>query len=277
MRWYRSDLEGLNYCFWVFKQNVRIGGIIIRPNHIEGLFLQPPHSDPFEVLQAVMPLLRSWSDVNKPIEAADVMMSEVAYYERLGFRINRGRRVYVRPTQPFSIQWPVEYQTRLPTRNDVQEVAELFYASFRNYPQGWHLGAYGPQDWQEFTEEALLPADMTDLCRQASLLIRDKARNLLIGACLANLLQSVTRPENQYANIAMMGVLPEYRQKGLATRMVQHTLSVFHGHYPLLKFGVAAGSTAEAFYYNLGFLPGPVHYVLLSPPTVERANSSSER
>jgi predicted GNAT family N-acyltransferase len=117
---------------------------------------------------------------------------------------------------------------------------------------------------------------MTELCRQASILIRDNASNVLVGACLANLLESITRPENQYANIAMMGVRPKYRQKGIATRMVQNTLSTFHEHYPMLKFGVAAGSSAESFYYSLGFLPGPVHYVLLIPPTADRMTSSPD-
>jgi hypothetical protein len=69
---YGSDLEGLHYCFWVCQSHARIGGVILRPNHIEGLVLRPPHAQSYEVLQAVLPLLVSWSDRTKPVEAADV-------------------------------------------------------------------------------------------------------------------------------------------------------------------------------------------------------------
>ena len=64
----------------------------------------------------------------------------------------------------------------------------------------------------------------------------------------------------------MIGVRPEYRRQGLATRMVQQALTILHGERPTLKFGVAAGNPAEAFYHRLGFLAGPVQYVLLMPP-----------
>lgn len=101
---------------------------------------------------------------------------------------------------------------------------------------------------------------------QASTLVRDAERNLLVGACLISLQRSNTRPDNPYACISMIGVRPEYCRQGLATRMVRNALSVLHGHRPILKFGVAAGNPAEAFYQNLGFLAGPAHYVLLMPP-----------
>ncbi len=76
---YGSDLEGLNHCFWILRHRERIGGVIIRPNHIEGLFLKPPLVDRYEVLKAVLPILFSWSDMNREIEACDVMPYEPPY------------------------------------------------------------------------------------------------------------------------------------------------------------------------------------------------------
>jgi len=263
---YGSDLEGLNYCFWVLKDDVKIGGIIIRPNHIEGLFLRPPHENAFEVLGEVMPVLRTWSDRDKPIEAVDVMPFELSLYERLGFQIDRGRRIYVRSTERFEVRWPPEYEAMPPTRDDVSEVADLFHASFRDYPEGWSLGTYDLEYWRARTEK-LIPEDMPDLCRQASTLVRDKARSLVVGACLVGLARSITRPENRYAGISMIGVRPEHRRQGLATRMVQKALSVLHGDRPTLKFGVAVGNSAGALYHSLGFLAGPAHYFLLLGPS----------
>jgi len=70
-------------------------------------------------------------------------------------------------------------------------------------------------------------------------------------------------PEREFG---MTGVRPEYRRRGLAARMVQNALTVRRGQRPTLKFGVAAGNPAEALYHRLGFLAGPVHYVLVMPP-----------
>ena len=80
---------------------------------------------------------------------------------------------------------------------------------------------------------------------------------------LANGYALRSAPEREFG---MIGVRPEFRRQGLATRMVQNALTVLHGERPTLKFGVAAGNPAEAFYHRLGFLAGPVHYVLVRPP-----------
>jgi ribosomal protein S18 acetylase RimI-like enzyme len=262
---YGSDLEGLNYCFWVLKRNVKVGGIIIRPNHIEGLFVLPPRREPFEVLQAVMPVLQSWSSEERPVEAVDVMPTELGLYERLGFRIARRRRVYVRPTERFEVHWPSGYVATSPVRHDVRELAELFHASFRNYPREWELGGYDLERWTTRVA-ALVPDGMEEVRRQASTVMRDATRQSVVGACLVSLKASRTRPDSSYAGVSMIGVHPEHRRRGIAKMMLLNALTVLHGHRPTLKFGVAVGNPAEAFYEALGFLAGPTGHVLLMPP-----------
>ena len=262
---YGSDLEGLNYCFWVIKRDVKVGGIILRPNHIEGLFVRPPQTEPFEVLQAVMPALLSWSDKGKPIEAVDVMPTEVGLYERLGFRIARRRRVYIRPTERFDVRWPSSYAATSPVQHDVRELAELFHAAFRDYPREWELGVYDLARWTE-RAAALVPVGMEGIRREASTVVRDVISKSVVGACLVSLTPSRTRPGNSYAGVSMIGVHPEHRRQGIAKLMVQKALTVLQGHRTTLKFGVAVGNPAEAFYENLGFLAGPTDHVLLMPP-----------
>ena len=263
---YGSDLEGINYCFWIFKHEAKIGGVIMRPNHIEGLFLRPPHETPYGILQSVLPVLRTWSARDQPIEAVEVMPSEVECYQRLGFRISHGRRVYVRPTERFDIQWREAYRAAAPAEGDVSDLTELFLASFRDYPKGWQLGTYDLDQWTERVEKRLIPDDMPDLCRRASTVVREASRGHIVGACTISLQTSNTRPDNPYAGISMIGVRPEHRRQGIATQMVRMALDALHGHRPTLKFGVAAGNPAEAFYHSMGFLAGPAHYVLNMPP-----------
>lgn len=262
---YGADLAGLNYCFWIVRDGEKIGGIIIRPNHIEGLFLRPPNVNGYDLLQRVLPLLVSWSDPAQPIEAVDVMPNELELYQRLGFRIHSGRRVYIRPTEPLDIDWPDGYEARGPLSTDVAEVAALFHMAYRDYPREHGLGSYAPQQWVARTQKRLSDVDWPEVCRAASTLLYDAAGRLA-GACIIRTSRSIVRPEVGYANVADIGVHPEHRRRGLAAAMLRRALSALHGHYPVLKFGVAPGNPAEAFYYATGFLPGIVHHRLLLDP-----------
>jgi len=127
---YGSDLEGLNYCFWILVKGERIGGLIVRPNHIEGLFLKPPYTERYQILRSVLPLLLSWSDRTFPVEAVDVMPHELAFYTRLGFRIIGGRRCYIRPTEAFDVTWPAGCEVSAPSTDHAQEIAALFRAAY---------------------------------------------------------------------------------------------------------------------------------------------------
>jgi hypothetical protein len=44
--------------------------------------------------------------------------------------------------------------------------------------------------------------------------------------------------------------------------MLKKALTELRGQYATLRFGVALGNPAEAFYYSLGFLPGVTQYTL---------------
>lgn len=258
---YGADLQGLNYCFWALRDGLRIGGIIIRPNHIEGLFVRPPERNGYDVLRRVMPILLHWSDSAKPVEAANVLPEELELYQRLGFRVASGRRVYIRPTEPLGVQWDARYEITAPTLEHVGEVAALFHIGYRDYPPEHDLGRYSAEQWTDRVRTRLAQ-DLPEVCRAASTLVHDRAGKL-VGACLVGVSGSIVRPEVCYAKVLDISVHPEHRRRGLAGKMLQRALSELHGHFPVLKFGVAVGNPAEAFYYSQGFLAGPAEYKLL--------------
>jgi ribosomal protein S18 acetylase RimI-like enzyme len=257
---YGSDLEGLNYCFWVVLEDQRIGGVIIRPNHIEGLFLIPPHTGRYEILRSVLPLLLSWSDKAQPIEATDVLPHELGIYTRLGFRIAGGRRCYIRPTEAFDITWEDRYELVTPGRQHLQEIAALFRLAYSGYPG--ELSRYSMDDWLRRTGRTLGPSDTPALCDRASTLLYDTSRELAVGACLTRLSRFITRPDVRVPKVSDIAVHPEYRRQGLGSRMLRKALTELRGQYATLRFGVALGNPAEAFYYSLGFLPGVTQYTL---------------
>ncbi len=49
-------------------------------------------------------------------------------------------------------------------------------------------------------------------------------------------------------------------------KMLKKAMAVLAPHYSTLRFGVAAGNAAEAFYFHLGFMPGITQYSLVMQP-----------
>jgi len=49
-------------------------------------------------------------------------------------------------------------------------------------------------------------------------------------------------------------VHPEYQKKGLASKMMQRTLSLQHKRYPAIRLSITEGNNAEEFYEKIGFI-----------------------
>lgn len=251
-----SDLEGIQYCFRVARHGERVGGIIVRPNHVEGLFVIPPFTDAWSILSAVKPLLLHWSDRGKDIEAVEVFDHELDLYCRGGFRLDCIRRYQIRPTAPCSVTWDDDLDVRPCQQGTLEDLCQLFVESFAG-----GVGIYGRFTLHDYRKRfATFPGDMTDdtIWGRASTLLYDRATGRLVGACLVQMSDGVPA-------VGYMAVHPTHRRRKLATRMIQKALSALHGQYPLLKIQVFVGNEAESVYRGLGFEPGPRRYFLRIP------------
>ncbi|MEW9079614.1 hypothetical protein [Terrisporobacter glycolicus] len=55
-------------CYWIKKNDCRIGGVSLEPNYMSCLFLIPPYDNKFQkVLGKLKNILLSWSDKSKAI------------------------------------------------------------------------------------------------------------------------------------------------------------------------------------------------------------------
>src|SRR5690606_2573657 len=89
----------------------------------------------------------------------------------------------------------------------------------------------------------------------ASTLVFDNHTNQLIGACLLFLND---KRRTFFPGVFNIGVLPTYRNKGIASSMLKRALTILNADYPILRIGVLQGTYAESLYYNLGFMPAEV-------------------
>ncbi|MHC4717745.1 MAG: GNAT family N-acetyltransferase [Planctomycetota bacterium] len=251
-----SDLEGIQHCFWVTKDARRVGGIIIRPNHVEGLFVIPPFTDAWSILAAARPLLLHWSDPSRDIEASEVFEHEVDLYYRAGFRLDCIRRHQIRPTGPCDVTWDDDLDVRTCQDGTLEDLCRLLVESFAGGVA--HYGRYTADDYRK--RFATFPEGLTNdtIWGRASTLLYDRPTGRLIGACLVQMVDGVPA-------VGYVAVQPQWRRRKLATRMIRKALSALHGEYPLLKVQVFVGNDAEAVYRNLGFEPGPRRYTLRIP------------
>lgn len=93
------------------------------------------------------------------------------------------------------------------------------------------------------------PNFTNELLTQASTLVYDKDSGQLIANCRLCL-------QDNQAAVYSIGVIPAYRGRGLATRMLQRALTGLKDKYPILRLYVMEGNDAESVYLNLGFVPG---------------------
>ncbi|ADL52677.1 GNAT family N-acetyltransferase [Clostridium cellulovorans] len=238
-----DEIGNFNNCFWINKDNRRIGGVRMEPNYIESLFLQPPFTDTYEMLKILKKLLAYWSDRNKDIYTVGVTASEVECYKRIGFFEKLSLRYMIRPTEEFYLNWEENFNISSVAKEKALEISRLFYEA---YSDG--IDDYAKQTVEEHLPqvEAFLNKELNSTLKNASVLVYDKNNNELIGVCFISLW-------DEWPEISNLVVKPSYRGTGLAENMIKRALSILKDEYPVLRLNVLVGNPAESLYNKLGF------------------------
>ena len=232
-------------CFWIKKDEKRIGGAFLRPNAVEGLFLIPPYNNSYKALSLIKKALMCWSDRSKPIEANVVNESQVEIYEKLGFRIVERGRWMIRPTEEFIVEWEDKFEKVLPSKEQTNEIGKLLHAAYVDDP----FQHYSLEEITGFVEDYFKNNSHIDILNKASSVVYDKETKELIGVCLIS-------EFNEWPLVYDIAVKKEYRGKGIAANMLKNSLTELKKDYPVVRLYVDSGNPAETLYYNVGFFPG---------------------
>ena len=81
-----SIIEDCEICFWIKKNGCRIGGVLLEPNYMNCLVLEPPYNEYDIIIYKLKNILLSWSDKSEAIYVGGVKPDKVKYYQRLGFK-----------------------------------------------------------------------------------------------------------------------------------------------------------------------------------------------
>ncbi|WP_225446335.1 GNAT family N-acetyltransferase [Paenibacillus rhizovicinus] len=259
--------------FWIHQGPAKIGGVVMAPNVIFGLFFIPPFNDEMKVVQLLKKALLNGSDRTKAILAYEILPNQIDLFSRAGFWPGEFRcRWMQRPTETFSIDWDDDLRIAVPefctmddevNLNNAEEISELSYSSYSGTLSGvrrqWTSREFFSAWTKQFAQES------NENLRIASSLIYDNTSGQLVGACLVSLQDGMPALFN-------IAVVPSHRGKGIATKMIQRALSVLREQdYPILRLYVMQGNDAEAVYYNLGFAAGPLEVQHCYIPAVQQA------
>ncbi|OAB43345.1 GNAT family N-acetyltransferase [Paenibacillus glacialis] len=245
--------------FWIYKGRTKIGGVVISANLMSLLYFIPPFHEQSTIVHLLKNVLLKWSDITLPIHVYEVLQDQVDLFARAGFWPDEHRfRWMQRPTENLECEWDGAMTivqsitqddpcTRALT-ND-KEIGHLFYRCYTDSIRG--MNSKPKSISQYITETQSMVKDASEHLLRASTLVYDKRNNALIGACLLSMHQEVPR-------IQQLGVLPNYRRRGMGSHMIKRSLTMLTDLYPYLRVHVMQGNPVESVYYSLGFVPGPI-------------------
>lgn len=233
--------------FWIIKDDVKVGGILIEPNSIAELFMIPPYSQIDSLLERLKEILVFWSDTTKAIIADVIEPSLVENYEKIGFEKVDSGRWMIRPTEKFNITWEECFYIVAPKREDELEIGKLIHEAFEN---NLNLNkSYSLNEYTAWVKEYFDDYLDIEILNEASTLVYDKATNELVGVCYISIWQ-------EWPLVSQIAVKPSYEGKGIGTKMIKKALTVLREEYPVVRLYVDIGNQAEKVYYNMGFLKG---------------------
>jgi len=225
--------------FWIVKNGNRIGGILVYPNSLQSFFMLETYNNLEELSSVIFNLLLKISDLNNPIKTLLLNQEQTAIFKRLGYVTDDLYCNMLRPTEKFEITWESEYVVISPERKYLEELKKFHIAIFPELSEDILIGD---------ADAYIKSYEADELLKQAAVLVFNKNNELIAN--------SMVWKFGDMPVIMATGVKEEYRNHGLATKMLKHALTVLHGHYPAIRLEVNFGSAAHRLYQNLGFISG---------------------
>jgi ribosomal protein S18 acetylase RimI-like enzyme len=237
--------------YFVLKNGERVGGAIISNGYIANPYLIPPYCDKVEFFMQLHKFAFKITDTGE-IQTSGMLADDLPIMLSIGYRVKRSRRGMIRPTDMFESS-AIDYMIKTPDLSEAGAIASVFHEA---YLGGIHYEVFGSPTVEEITEDALKYIEMyiNNKSIEQCCIIYDNDKP--VAAALIGCDPSVP---NNFTGISDIGVIPEYRNRGLAEYMIKRALTFAHikNKSQAMRLFVTLGNPAEVLYRKLGFLPGP--------------------
>ncbi|MDR9854463.1 GNAT family N-acetyltransferase [Paenibacillus sp. VCA1] len=245
--------------FWLQRDEAVQGGLALSAGAFRHLFALPPFRTDAELIRRIAQALRRVGGPGQPLRAWDVPDDGAEAYIRAGFRPDPCRfRWMQRPAAEFAdmlpdpLAWrPVEVlRDSAGARMALEREAGLLL--FKHAPEAGRLELTPPSFAQTLHRLREWAARSSKAGLDASSLVYDGATRALIGVCLIGYAEGCP-------TIDGLAVLPTFRGRGVATRMLGRAMTVLaRNGERLFRIRIMHGHPIESLCYRLGFMPGPL-------------------
>ena len=235
-------------CFFVVKEGVKIGGAIVSKGNLAFPFLISPYCDKTNFFHIIHKVVIEQTD-NGCITTSGMLSDDVIILSSLGYIPVHTRQGMIRPTDTFDTRLD-GYSIKIPSYEDANTIGRLFY---RSYEGGIDFEVFGVPTIDECIGDAekyiRIYSDSNSISESCIIYDGDKP----VASCLIG--KDLSSP-NGFSGVADIGVLPEYRRRGLARFMLKRALTEAKKHSQAMRLFVTIGNPAENLYLNLGFMRG---------------------
>ncbi len=239
-----NDTKWTDQCYFVMLGGKKVGGIVLTGDRIMYPFLIPPFCDRLAFWAYIMKQHRRKSIRGVSRADADILLM-------FDNKIAMTGQVMCRPADMCDPKIPNGFYVRaLNSDADFDDIATVMTESYKG---GICEEINGVQTFDEAVSDIKRVLDIY-APKNFSHAVFDASSNKAVAVCLAGVGKNYT---HNYAEIAELCVMPEYRGKGLARYMIENVLSLAYGVSPFVKLFVYAGNSAEYLYVQEGFIAGP--------------------
>lgn len=240
-------------CYFVYIEDICVGGVIIENNEVSNSFLIPPYNDREMFWNIIIDYIKNNLNFEN-INFLELHSKDTEKLLRLDANIQEQKNYMCRPTEKMDFNVNDNFILENVKECDYEELAVV------------QLKSYGKSDISEYTDlkkyelVSCFKEDINEFIQTNSYnmtsLVREKSTNKIVGGCISGRYDIAP---NMFGCIFELYVLPDYRKLGLGRAMVQNALSADYINTPVIKLhSFIKDKPAINLYNKLGFISGGI-------------------
>jgi ribosomal protein S18 acetylase RimI-like enzyme len=249
---WNERLVGLRLCkdyYFLYRDKVIIGGLIITLNTISNPFLVAPFTDR-ELFWNIV--LKQMGEITpeENININNLHQLDVDVLLACGASKKWSQQRMNRPTEILEVKNKPEYKLSVPSENDIPEIVQVVYSAHVHDFTAQTYGEPNYSDVKKAIERRFVSFSQTNTLH-LSIVAKESETSKVVGVCIAGIYPD---SPNNFSTIHQVSVLPCFRRQGIAEMMMTHTISIAHSVSPVIGLGVLVGNPAANLYRKLGFV-----------------------
>jgi len=249
---WNERLMGLRICkdyYFLYRDTVIIGGLIITLNTISNPFLVAPFTDRELFWNIILKQMREIIS-EEVININNLHQLDVDMLLACGASKKWSQQRMNRPTEILEVKNIPQYKLFTPNENDIPEIVQVVYNAHAHDFTSQTYGGPNYSDVEKAIKRRVVSFSQTNTLH-LSTVAKERETSKIVGVCIAGIYPDSS---NNFSTIHQVSVLPCYRRQGIAEMMMTHTISIAHSISPVIGLGVLVGNPAEKLYRKLGFV-----------------------